>query len=119
MKTGELFGILCVDFETPEHLKEMFSEMCPIFQNVDIRLDDAGPYMKQYGEEHGFMKQTQRSLISSYFGRALLLITPLLQYYLRLGLKVTRIYKVVQFEESHASKAVSYTHLTLPTRSLV
>ena len=98
MKTGELFGILCVDFETPEHLKEMFSEMCPIFQNVDIRLDDAGPYMKQYGEEHGFMKQTQRSLISSYFGRALLLITPLLQYYLRLGLKVTRIYEVVQFE---------------------
>ena len=91
VKTGELFGILRVDIETPEHLKEMLSEMCPIFQNVDIRLDDAGPYMKQYGEEHGFMKQPQRSLISSYFGRDLLLITPLLQYYLRLGLKVTRI----------------------------
>ena len=52
------------------------------------------------------MKQPQRSLISSYFGRDLLLITPLLQYYVRLGLKVTRIYEVVQFEESHASKAL-------------
>ena len=91
VQTEELFGILRVDIETPEHLKEMFSEMCPIFKNVDIRLGDVGPYMKQYGEEHGFMKQPQRSLISSYFGRDLLLITPLLQYYLRLGLKVTRI----------------------------
>ena len=55
--------------------------MCPIFKNVDISLDDVGPYMKQYGEERVFMKQPQRSLISSYFGRDLLLITPLLQYW--------------------------------------
>ena len=81
MQTGELFGILRVDVETPEHLKERFSEMCPIFKNVDISLDDAGPYVKQYGEERGFMKQPQRPLISSYFGRDLLLITPLLQYW--------------------------------------
>ena len=98
LQTGELFGILRLDTETPEHLKEMFSEMCPIFKNVDISLGDVGLYMKQYGEEHGFMKQPQRSLISSYFGRDILLITSLLQYYLSLGLKITRIYEVVQFE---------------------
>ena len=78
VQTGELFCILRVDIESPEHLKEMFSEMCPIFKNVDISLDDVGPYMKQYGEEHGFIKQPQRSLISSYFGRDLLLINRLL-----------------------------------------
>ena len=98
VQTGELFGILRLDIETPEHLKEMFSEMCPILKNVDRSLGDVGPYMKQYGEEQGFMKQPQRSLISSYFGRDLLLITSLLQYYLRLGLKITGIYEVVQFE---------------------
>ena len=53
--------------------------------------------MKQYGEEHGFMKQPRRSLISSYFGENILLITPLLQYYLQFGLEVTKIYEVVQF----------------------
>ena len=78
--------------------------MCPIVENVDISLDDVGPYMRQYGEEHGFMKQPQRSLISSYFGRDLLLITPLVQYYVRLGLKVTRIYEVVQFERKPCFK---------------
>ena len=98
LQTGELFGILRLDTETPEHLMEMFSEMCPIFKNVNISLGNVGLYMKQYGEEHGFMKQPQRSLISSYFGRDILLITSLLQYYLSLGLKITRIYEVVQFE---------------------
>ena len=104
VQTGKLSGILRDDIEIPEHLKEMFSEMCPIFKNVDISLDDVGHYMKQYGEEHGFIKQPQRSLISSYFGRDLLLINRLLQYYLRLGLKVTRIYKIVQFERKPCFK---------------
>ena len=43
--------------------------MCPIFENVDISLEDIGSYMKQYGEEHGFIKQPRRSLISSHFGK--------------------------------------------------
>ena len=43
--------------------------MCPIFENVDISLEDIGSYMKQYGEEHGFMKQPRLSLISSHFGK--------------------------------------------------
>ena len=32
VQTGKLFGILRADIETPEHLKEMFSEMCPNIQ---------------------------------------------------------------------------------------
>ena len=97
VQKGELFGMLRVDIKTPDHLQEKFSETCPIFKNVEISLGDIGPYMKQYGEEHGFMKQPRRSLISSYFGENILLVTPLLQYYLQLGLEVTKIYEVVQF----------------------
>ena len=50
-------------------LEKKISEMCPIFENVDISLEDIGSYMKQYGEEHGFIKQPRRSLISSHFGK--------------------------------------------------
>jgi len=28
--TGELFGVLLCDIHTPDHLKEHFSEFCPI-----------------------------------------------------------------------------------------
>ena len=31
----KLFGFVQVDIETPEDLKEKFSEMCPIFKNAE------------------------------------------------------------------------------------
>ena len=42
VQKGELFDMLRVDIKTPDHLKEKFSEMCPIFKNVEISLDDIG-----------------------------------------------------------------------------
>ena len=33
---NELFGFVQVDIETPEDLKEKFSEMTPIFKNAEI-----------------------------------------------------------------------------------
>ena len=38
----KLFGFVQVDIETPEHSKEKFSEMTPIFQNAKIKFEDIG-----------------------------------------------------------------------------
>ena len=40
-----LFGFVECDIEVPEHIKEYFSEMTPIFKNVDVCLDDVGEVM--------------------------------------------------------------------------
>ena len=39
-----LFGCVEVDIRVPGHLKEKFSEMCPIFKNTEISRDDIGDY---------------------------------------------------------------------------
>ena len=52
-----LFGCEEVDIRVPEHLKEKFSERCPIFKNTEISLEDIGEYMKAYAEEHKIMAQ--------------------------------------------------------------
>ncbi len=39
---NELFGIVQVDIETPEDLKEKISEMTPIFKNAEIKFEDIG-----------------------------------------------------------------------------
>ena len=52
-----LFGCVEVDIRVPEHLKEKFSERCPIFKNTEISLEDIGEYMKAYAEEHKIMAQ--------------------------------------------------------------
>lgn len=100
----KLFGVVECDICVPEHLKEKFSEMTPIFKNVEISREDIGDYMRGFAEENKIMPRPRRSLIGSYFGKKVLLATPLLKWYLEHGLQVTRIYQVVEYTPSPCFK---------------
>ena len=97
VRNERLFGCVEVDIRVPEHLKEKFSEMCPIFKNTNISRDDIGDFMKAYAEEHNIMAQPRRSLIGSMKGEKILLATPLLKWYLEHGPEVTKVHQVVEF----------------------
>ena len=86
-----------VDIHVPQHLKEKFGEMCPIFKNTNISRDDIGEHMKAYAEQHDIMAQPRHSLIGSMKGEKILLVTPLLKWYLEHGLEVTKGHQVIQF----------------------
>ena len=97
IEDGSIFGMAQVDIMTPEHLRDLFSEMTPVFKNVKVRRQDVGEHMLRHLEEEGKMKQPQRQLIGSYFGDKILLGTPLLRWYLTHGLKVTKVHLVVEY----------------------
>ena len=78
VQNERLFGCLEVDICVPDHLKEKFSKMCPIFKNTEISCDDIGEFMKAYAEEQDIMVQPCHSLIGSMKGEKVLLATPLL-----------------------------------------
>ena len=78
VRNERLFGCVEVDIRVPDHLKEKFSEMCPIFKDTEISRDDIGDFMKAYAEEHNIMAQPRRSLIGSMKRDKVLLATPLL-----------------------------------------
>jgi hypothetical protein len=82
--------------KVPDNLKPTFAEMSPIFKNVDISRNDIGDHMRQYAVNHDIMSQPRKSLIGSMFGFKIMIITPLLKWYLPNGL-VTRIYQVVEY----------------------
>jgi hypothetical protein len=82
VKDETLFGCVECDIHVPEHLRDYFQQMCPIFKNVEISREDIGDYMKTYAEENDIMKQPRRSLIGSMIGEKILLATPLLRWYL-------------------------------------
>ena len=86
-----------VDIRVPEHLKEKFSELCPIFKNTEISHGDIGDFVQTYAEEHDIMAQPRRSLIGSIKGEKILLATPLLKWYLEHGLEVTKVHQVIEF----------------------
>ena len=92
-----MFGALEVDVEVPDQLRGKFAEMPPIFKNAEVSREDIGDHMKRYAEENGIMNQKRKSLIGSMFGQKILLITPLLKWYVQHGLKVTKIHQVVEY----------------------
>ncbi|KAL8613898.1 hypothetical protein ACOMHN_032888 [Nucella lapillus] len=94
---GRLFGLVQCDLEVPEHLREHFEEMTPIFKNTQVNREDAGDFMKTYAENHGLLQRPVKTLIGSYFGKDLLLTTPLLRWYLSHGLKVTDVQQIVEY----------------------
>ena len=85
VRNERLFGCVEVDIRVPDHLKEKFSQMCPIFKNIDISREDIGEFMKAYAEEYSIMAQPRRRLIGSMKGEKILLATPLLKWYLEHG----------------------------------
>ena len=100
VQEGTFFGAVVVDIETPEHLKKKFSEMTPIFKNVEIQRQDVGEHMQTFAEEHDIMSSPRRPLIGSYKGEKILLGTPLLKFYLEEGLTVTHVHRAIQWISS-------------------
>jgi len=97
VRDGTLFGCVECDIHVPDHLRERFSEMCPIFKNVEISREDIGEYMREFAEKRNIMKQPRKSLIGSNHGTKILLATPLLKWYLEHGLVVTKVYQVIEY----------------------
>ena len=91
IKDDSIFGMVEVDIEVDEEWKEHYHDLPPIFKNASISRDDIGDYMKDYAEQLGILKSPRRTLISSYFGKKITLITPLVKWYLRRGLTITKV----------------------------
>ena len=99
VRTGELFGLVKVDIFTPDHLKDRLDEFPAIFKNCEVGIDDVSPLMRRYCEDNKKLNKPTRLLISSHKADRVLLITPLLKYYLELGLRVTKVHYTVHFPD--------------------
>ena len=94
---GRLLGYVQCDNEVPEYLRDYFSNFPPILKNIVVSRDDIGNLMKQYAEKENIMIQPRRMLISSFILTNGTIITPLLLFYLKLGLVCKKIHRCVQY----------------------
>ena len=97
IRSCKLFGYVQCDIEVPEELKEKFANFPPVFKNTNVGRHDIGSLMKDYAEKEGLISQPRKMLISSYFLENSTLITPLLLFYLDLGLVCKKIYRFVEY----------------------
>ena len=97
IKKGSLFGYVQCDIEVPEKLRVNFAHFPPIFKNTLFSKNDIGDLMKTYAEEGGIMSQPRKMLKSTFTLQSGTLMTPLLLFYLQLGLVVTKIHRYVEY----------------------
>ena len=48
VKNETIFVVVECDIRVPDDKKELFSEMCPIFKNGDIPVEEIGEHMQQF-----------------------------------------------------------------------
>ena len=102
-----LFGMVEVDIEVPQRWEgdfrprlspwDYFKEMSPLFCNVEVKFEDIGAHMQNHLEQEGLNTHPRRLLVGGMKAEKILLATPLLKWYLDHGMKVTRVYQVVEF----------------------
>ena len=100
IRAGAIFGMAEVDIHCPDHLKESFSEFQPITKKAMLSRQDIGPMMKSFAEEHNLLKKPSSVLLSSYFGKKMLMATPLLKWLLNHGIECTAVHTLIQYTPS-------------------
>ena len=80
-----------------KNLRANFANFPPIFKNTVVSKSDIGDLMKNFAEEERSLSQPRKMLISSFTLQNGLLITPLLLFYLQLGLVVAKIHRFVEY----------------------
>ena len=103
--SDNIFGAVEVDISVPEHLKAHFQEMPPIFKHAVIQEQDIGAHMRDFLSATNKPFKETKYLIGSMFASKILLITPLLKWYLSRGLLVTKVHQVIEFSPQRAFMA--------------
>ena len=96
IKSGALFGYVQCDIKVPQHLREKFANFPPIFKNTHACKQNNGPLLQDYAQKKVLMSQPRRMLISTFELINGTIITPLLLFYLELGLVCTKTYRFVE-----------------------
>ena len=74
ISNGTFYGVVECDIAVPEHLKNYFNEMQPIFKNTEIAFNDVSFDTQAQIKEN----YKSKKLVGSYFGNKMLFHTDLL-----------------------------------------
>ena len=97
--TEEWFGFAEVDIEVPEELWPEFEEFPPLFINRGVPDSAVPQHMHDYLQQSGRKRfPEQKKLLGVMSAKKILLYAPLLVWYLNQGLKLTAVYRTIDYE---------------------
>ena len=98
MYSKRWFGFAEVDIEVPRDLWEKFEEFPPIFINQSIGEEGIPQHMKDYLAKSGrTATPNQKKLLGVLKAKKVLLYAPLLKWYIEHGVKITAVYRTIDY----------------------
>ena len=101
--TGELFGFVECSLKSPDWLIQKFSQLNfpPIIRRENVTLDMLGEFMQKriLALERKVPVNGIPTVVNAWHADKIMLFTPLLKWYLELGIEMTDVMDVVQYQE--------------------
>ena len=106
IKSGEVFGFIRADVRTPTSIIEQHKRdgfvFPPVITRRTLTEDHLSPYMAQRYKDEG--RTPAETVVQSYHGDQVFLLTSLVQFYMENGIEVSNITKFIQYEPGKALK---------------
>ena len=103
VKNDNLHGFIECDLMSPNSLIEKYSALNfpPIIRRSVVSVDMLGEFMQKRLKElnRKLPKNEVETVVNSWHAEKLFIYTPLLKWYLQLGLKITKVYDIVQYQK--------------------
>ena len=101
VENDELYGFVQCDIDASDEVIAKFSHINfpMVIRRETITKDLVGPYMNERMEATGRPDGVE-TVITSWTGKGLLLLTPLLKFYLKMGLRMSNVQTVIQYTPS-------------------
>lgn len=99
IQSEKLFGFAVCDVTCPDNVFENIKSINfpPVIQRGIIDEDLLSPYMAERCKSREY-KLPQKTLIQTYNGKQLLLYTPVIKFYIDLGLVISNVTKFIQYK---------------------
>ena len=104
----KVYELAEIDIHVPNHLKEHFKELPPIFKNTTVERKHLSAEMQDYAKEFGLIKNGSKCLVASYFGEKIMLSTDYIKWCLEHGLVVTKGYQFLCYKKAQPFKDFLY-----------
>ena len=99
LRSEEWFGFTEVDIEVPEELWPKFKEFPPLSINRSVPDNAVPQHMHAYLQQSGRKRfPEQQKLLGVLSAKKMLLYAPLLHWYLNNGLKITAVYRTIDYK---------------------
>ena len=93
------FGFIQCDIRVPDHLRDEMSEFPPLFIKTTVDEDDVPQHMLDEIKRTGRKLSTGNLLISALEARKVLLYQPLIKFYLKKGLFISKVHSYLKYDK--------------------